>query len=149
MREIADVFVSGEAKPDSGAVHHSVHGLVESPCAKRDKGDEQNLQGFFGDAGDEQRVFVNGQQWMLSHGDMLHQPSGEVAQREYAQRTKNEGSPNNSWRLRAAVRSDDKPEQQQGWRYGTDNDCGRGEVEYEHVELAPVIRKNAVRLVIF
>ena len=99
---------------------------------KRDDGDDKNFEGFFRDAGDKESAFVNREQWMVCHGNMGHQPRGDVAQDEYAQRPKDESAPHHPWRLWTAIGGHNKPQQQQRGRNGGGNDSGRGEVGQEH-----------------
>ena len=55
-REIDEIFVGGEAKPDGGAVYDRVHriGIGAAPC--RHDGDQGDLDEFFGNGDRQQRM---------------------------------------------------------------------------------------------
>ncbi len=56
LHEISEVFIGRETKPRGGAIDHGVHRIGERPAPRRDRDDDEDLDGFLGQRDPEHRM---------------------------------------------------------------------------------------------
>ena len=125
LHEISEVFVGRKAEPRRRAIDHGVHRIGERPAPGRDRGDDENLDGFLREGDPEYRTQGLRNPGVFGGNEYRGERDARSTQQRDAGGAEEKRGPHLGGRTRALVRGDHKPQDQQRRRHRCGSDDGR------------------------